>query len=403
MKYGDSWLVQTSTMCVVDMVWVLMARWTRVLLANAYWHYSFQFACMTWHRCSGILAKLFRLTSTTTNLLVRGYEQSTRLSRWVKHSSKPCGTEGKDKTTESGLRAILLTSLASHLLCSAELSGTNCGKLVSLIAIRSTTRLMLFRVWLALCATMSLTTHVDLQIDDFLNNATMKPSFSYMHRIAKYLFKAVLVHFKVIRMLAHNSLNNITLQWIHGLLVLPNMRGRSSTFKILSISSLWMLLFRHMRMMWRVLHYANQQQSFPSNSRRRTRSCLPRFGRLVLHRMWGKQVHVPCFVRQGADTYTRAVFCEDLLPGNTCRMAKYLGVLHHAIGNDSPEILQRIRSADIGWFSMGKFWFRQGSQGLFRHRTGSCVQGSGLQSIVIWPRSSLYQQIASGTVGQVCH
>ena len=242
-KYGDSWLVQTSTMCVVDMVWVLMARWTRVLLANAYWHYSFQFACMTWHLCSGILAKLFRLTSTTTNLLVRGYEQSTRLSRWVKHSSKPCGTEGKDKATESGLRDILLTSLASHLLCNAELSSTDCGKLVSLIAIRSTTRLMLFRVWLALCATMSLTTHVDLQIDDFLNNATMKPSFSYMHRIAKYLFKAVLVHFKVIRMLAHNSLNNITLQWIHGLLVLPNMRGRSSTFKILSISSLWCFCF----------------------------------------------------------------------------------------------------------------------------------------------------------------
>ena len=104
----------------------------------------------------------------------------------------------------------------------------------------------------------------------------------------------------------------------------------------------------------------------------------------------GKQVHVPCFVRQGADTYTRAVFCEDLLPGNTCRMAKYLGVLHHAIGNDSPEILQRIRSADIGWFSMGKFWFRQGSQGLFRTALVLVFKGlvyspllSGLEALCI--------------------
>ena len=101
----------------------------------------------------------------------------------------------------------------------------------------------------------------------------------------------------------------------------------------------------------------------------------------------GKQVHVPCFVRQGADTYTRAVFCEDLLPGNTCRMAKYLGVLHHAIGNDSPEILQRIRSADIGWFSMGKFWFRQG---LFRTALVLVFKGlvyspllSGLEALCI--------------------
>ena len=73
-----------------------------------------------------------------------------------------------------------------------------------------------------------------------------------------------------------------------------------------------------------------------------------------------KQVHVPCFLRRGADQHTRAVFHQRLLPGNTCRSAKYLGLLHHALGNESPEIEQRIHKADVAWFSMGRLWFRQG-------------------------------------------
>ena len=88
----------------------------------------------------------------------------------------------------------------------------------------------------------------------------------------------------------------------------------------------------------------------------------------------GKQVHVPCFVRQGADTYTRAVFCEDLLPGNTCRMAKYLGfyttqlamILPKYYNESAVPILDGFLWASSGsdkgcfaphWFLCSRVWF----------------------------------------------
>ena len=73
-----------------------------------------------------------------------------------------------------------------------------------------------------------------------------------------------------------------------------------------------------------------------------------------------KQEHVPCFVRSHALSHTRLVFHQAVLPGRTKQAAKYLGSLHHATCNDNAEIDQRLRKADIGWFSMGKFWFRNG-------------------------------------------
>ena len=38
--------------------------------------------------------------------------------------------------------------------------------------------------------------------------------------------------------------------------------------------------------------------------------------------------------------YTRVVFFEDMLPGKTCRVAKYLGLLHHATGQEIPKVEQ---------------------------------------------------------------
>ena len=73
-----------------------------------------------------------------------------------------------------------------------------------------------------------------------------------------------------------------------------------------------------------------------------------------------KQEHVPCFVRSHALSHTRLVFHQAVLPGRTKQAAKYLGSLHHATCNDNAEIDQRLRKADVGWFSMGKFWFRNG-------------------------------------------
>ena len=73
-----------------------------------------------------------------------------------------------------------------------------------------------------------------------------------------------------------------------------------------------------------------------------------------------KQEHVPCFMRQNADAYTRFVFDNDVLPGRTRRCSRYLGPLHHATLNESFEIENRIRLADRSWHSMGKVWFRQG-------------------------------------------
>ena len=293
----------------------------------------------------------------------------------------------RPKRQRVGFGDILLTSLASHLLCNAELSSTDCGKLVSLIAIRSTTRLMLFRVWLALCATMSLTTHVDLQIDDFLKQRNNE---------------AIL--------LIHASDRKVFIQSGSGSLQGDSHAGAQFLEQYHPAVDTWLTsLAEHEGAEFYVQDPVNQQfvdasVSTYADDVARTSLCqsatelsvkLNTANSLLsaalrpigIAQNVGKQVHVPCFVRQGADTYTRAVFCEDLLPGNTCRMAKYLGVLHHAIGNDSPEILQRIRSADIGWFSMGKFWFRQG---LFRTALVLVFKGlvyspllSGLEALCI--------------------
>ena len=52
----------------------------------------------------------------------------------------------------------------------------------------------------------------------------------------------------------------------------------------------------------------------------------------------------------------RDTYLSSLLPGETSRVYKNLGMLHHFNGSNMPEVKARVLAAKRGYYSMGAFW-----------------------------------------------
>ena len=71
-----------------------------------------------------------------------------------------------------------------------------------------------------------------------------------------------------------------------------------------------------------------------------------------------KQEHVVFFAGSGSQSFLVDVYKDGLLPGRACVNAKYLGGWRHFKGSNDFEIRARRRAAEVGFYSMGKFWSR---------------------------------------------
>ena len=106
-----------------------------------------------------------------------------------------------------------------------------------------------------------------------------------------------------------------------------------------------------------------------------------------------KQEHVVFFAGSGSQSFLVDVYKDGLLPGRACVNAKYLGGWRHFKGSNDFEIRARRRAAEVGFYSMGKFWTR--NSGRAAHVVFSAMVRnaalSGLECLVL--TDSEYRQL----------
>ena len=344
--------------CILDvMASVTMRNFTLQTLEIACMLYFFPFGFTTRPLQNGYLVKRFRLTRATKRLVAKVCVQLMCLSPLAKYMRRCYGTEGNAPASGIGHPAISAVSRASHQLCRGALS--NLGYVILVLVI--VTRFMMRKMHSQVCcdtfdSVIYRTCHPqDVQLLLQRNNECVlqvraadgavyiQPGSGSLqgdcHAGAQFLEQYHPTIDEFIASVAED-----------GLLVATDPVSQQE--QDLSISTYADDLSRTIvcqdpEDLLCQLHTANAELN------------------IALHKIGvaqneDKQEHVPCFMRQNADAYTRFVFENDVLPGRTRRCSRYLGPLHHATLNESFEIENRIRLADRSWHSMGKVWFRQG-------------------------------------------